>query len=350
VTRISIWRRGLWAALCAAVLVGWSGGPDGWLGGAPGRAEGAASAPSGTITLYTSESEDDVNLLAGDFMKRTPGVTVRIFRAGTGPVEAKVQAEQQAGPIQADLLYFADIGFLHDLAAKGLLTSYAPPAARTVPREFQYDLNQEHEVRLIFNVIGYNTIAVHVKPTSWWDLTAPRYRGKAGIPNPFISGAAFASVGTFASLRGFGWAYYRALKQNNAVILNANGDVIQKLSTSEIAVGSIVDFFVRYAKAQGSPVDYAVPREGAALIPTPIAIVRASQNLPAAEAFVNYLYTPGAQALFVQRAYIPVLPGVPLPPEAPPLSSMKIIEPNLPYINAHRADIKKMFTDIFGIQ
>ena len=111
-------------------------------------------------------------------------------------------------------------------------------------------------------------------------------------------------------MKGFGWDYYRALKKNDAQILNANGDVIQKLSTSEIAVGSIVDFFVRFAKSQGSPVDYIVPSEGAVLIPTPIAIVKATSNLPAAEAFVNYLYTPDAQALFVQRSYIPVLPGV----------------------------------------
>ena len=55
-------------------------------------AVGAAPAPLGTITLYTSESEDDVNFLAQDFMRRTPGTGVRIFRAGSGPVEAKLDA------------------------------------------------------------------------------------------------------------------------------------------------------------------------------------------------------------------------------------------------------------------
>ena len=345
------WGRHLLVAALATALLGLGpGGGAAWVGAGRGGTALAAEAPSGTINLYTSESEDDINLLVGDFMKRTPGVTVRVFRAGTGPVEAKVQAEQQAGQIQADLLYFADIGFLHDLSTKGLLASYLPPASRGVPREFHYDGNQEHEVRLIFNVLGYNTMAVHFKPTTWWDLAAPRYRGKAGMPNPFISGAAFANVGTFASMKGFGWDYYRALKKNDVQILNANGDVIQKLSTSEIAVGSIVDFFVRFAKSQGSPVDYIVPSEGAVLIPTPIAIVKATSNLPAAEAFVNYLYTPDAQALFVQRSYIPVLPGVPLPAGAPPLSSIKIIQPNLTYINTHRDEIKKTFTDIFGVQ
>jgi len=340
------------AGLAAVVLgaglgSGWSGP---WAAATRGQSAEAAPAPSGAITLYTSESEDDVNLLAGDFMKRTPGATVKIFRAGTGPVEAKVAAEQQAGRIQADVLFFADPGFLHDLADKGLLQAYAPPAARGVPREFHYDGNQYHEVRLIFNVVGFNTRAVHFKPTSWWDLTKPPYRGRAGMPNPFVSGAAFAGVGTFASMKDFGWNYYRALKKNDAQILNANGDVIQKLASGEIVIGQIVDFFVRYAKAQGSPVDYIWPSEGAVIIPTPVAIVTTTQNLTAAEAFVNYLYTPAAQALFVQRSYVPVLPGVPLPAGVPPLSTIKIIQPNLGYIAQHREEIRKTFTEIFGVQ
>ncbi len=326
---------------CAAWLMSW------YVGG--GRVA-AAAAPSGTITLYTSESEDDVNAIAGDFMKRTPGVTVKIFRAGTVPVEAKLQAEEQAGGIQADVVWFADPAFLHNLVTHGQLAAYAPPAARGVPRAFHYDGNRYHEVRLIFNVLGYNTLAVHLKPASWWDMALPRYRGRGGMPNPFVSGAAFASVGTFASMKGFGWGYYRALRQNDIQVIQANGDVLQKLASGEIVVAQIVDFFVRHAKAQGSPVDYVVPAEGAVLIPTPVAIVKTTANLAAAQAFVNYLYTPDAQRLFVQRAYIPVLPGIPLPPGVPALSSIKIIQPNLAYIAERRAEIRQNVAQIFGIQ
>jgi len=347
------WRRlqGRLAAGFAVLALGLGAG-SAWSAGwsSPGDQAEAAAAPSGTVTLYTSESEDDVNALAGDFMKRTPGVTVKIFRAGTGPVEAKIQAEEQAGRIQADLLWFADPGFLHALSVKGQLAAYAPPASRGVPRSLHYDGNQYHEVRLIFNVIGYNTLAVHFKPTSWWDLTKSRYRGRAGMPNPFVSGAAFAQVGTFASMKAFGWGYYRALKQNDVQVIQANGDVLQKLASGEVVVAQIVDFFVRHAKADGSPVDYIVPSEGAMIIPTPIAIVKETPNLAAAQAFVNYLYTPAAQALFVQRSYIPVLPGVPLPPGVPFLASIKTVSPDLQYVAQHREDIKRTFTEIFGIQ
>ena len=311
---------------------------------------GAGPAVSGTITLYTSESDDDVNLLAGDFMRRNPGITVKIFRAGSGPVVAKLQAELQAGKIQADVIWFADIAFFQDLARKDLLLSYSPPTGRRVPSQFHYEGNRFHEVRLIFNVVAFNTNHVRFRPTSWWDLTLPRYRGRAGMPSPFVSGAAFAQVGTFASMREFGWEYYRKLKDNNAVILRSNGDVIQKLASGEISIATVVDFFVRNLKAQGSPVDHIWPEEGALLIPTPVAIIKTTANLPAAQALVNYLYTPEAQRLFVQRSYIPVLPDIPMPPGTPDVSALKIIQTNLAFIEKNREEIKKTFSEFFGIQ
>jgi iron(III) transport system substrate-binding protein len=313
-------------------------------------ARGAVTSPAGTCVLYTSESDDDVNLLADDFMRRTPGVTVKIFRAGSGPVEAKIDAEMQAGRIQADVIWFADIAFFQNLARKGLMLSYAPPAAGPVPRLFHYEGNQFHEVRLIFDVLGYNTRQVKFRPNSWWDLTLPRYRGRAGMPSPFVSGAAFGHVGTFAGLTEFGWRFYDKLAENKAIVLRSNGDVIQKLAAGEVSVAQIVDFFVRAARSQGSPVDSVIPKEGAVLVPTPVGIIKATSNRGAAEAFVNYLYTPEAQRLFVTRSYIPVRPGVPGPPDTPDAAQMKIISPDLGYISTHREEIKQRFTALFGTQ
>ncbi len=317
--------------------------------GGPGAA-GAGPAVSGTFTLYTSESEDDINLLVGDFKRRHPGVDVKIFRAGSGPVVAKLQAELQGGRIQADVIWFADIAFFQELARRDLLLAYAPPTGRRVDPKLHYDGNRYHEVRLIFNVVAFNTNHVRFRPTSWWDLTLPRYRGRAGMPNPFVSGAAFAHVGTFASMREFGWDYYRKLKENDARILRANGDVLRALAAGEISIAQIVDFFVRAAKAQGSPVDHIWPQEGAVLVPTPIAIIKGTSNEAAAKAFLDYLYTPEAQRLFVQRAYVPVIPGIPLPQGAPDPADLKLIQTNLGYIDKHREEIKRTFSELFGIQ
>lgn len=315
-----------------------------------GMPTASAPAASGTITLYTSESEDDVNLITRDFTQRNPGVKVNIFRAGSGPVVSKIQAELQAGEIQADVIWFADIDFFRFLARRDQLESYSPPAGRRAPAQFHYDGNRMHEVRLIFNVIAFNTRIVRFRPNSWWDLILPRYKGKAGMPSPFVSGAAFSHVGTFASMKEFGWDFYRKLKENDAKVLRSNGDVARALASGEVVIAQIVDFFVRSLKAQGSPVDHIWPSEGALLVPTPVAIIKGRANLEAAQAFVNYLYTPEAQQIFVQRAYIPALPGVPYPAGTPDISELKILPPNLTFIEQNRETIRSTFSEIFGTQ
>ncbi|MDR7488556.1 MAG: ABC transporter substrate-binding protein [Armatimonadota bacterium] len=316
--------------------------------GVPGLGAPAA-VPSGEITLYTSESEDDVNALVQDFTRRTPGVRVQIFRAGSGPVVSKLQAELQAGRIQADVIWFADIDFFRSLAGRDLLLPYRPPAGGRVPAPYHYEGDRMHEVRLIFNVVAFNTNHVRFRPSSWWDLTLPRYRGRVGMPSPFVSGAAFNHVGTFASLREFGWDYYRKLRDNGAVVLRSNGDVAQKLASGEVSIAQIVDFFVRNLKREGSPVDHIWPREGALLVPTPVAIIKTTGNVPAAQAFVNYLYTPEAQRLFVQRSYIPVVPGIPYPEGVPDISELRVLHPNLAYIDRHREEIRRIFGELFGV-
>jgi len=307
-------------------------------------------APSGTITLYTSESDDDVNMLVGDFTRRNPGVRVNVFRAGSGPVVSRIQAELQAGRIQADVIWFADIDFFRTLGRRDLLEAYLPPASRGVESRYHYDGHTMHEVRLIFNVVAFNTRIVRFRPTSWNDLTLGRYKGRAGMPSPFVSGAAFSHVGTFASMREFGWDYYRKLRANDAVVLQSNGMVAQRLASGEIVIAQIVDFFVRALKAQGSPVDHIWPEEGALLIPTPVAIIKTTANLPAAQALVNYLYTPDAQRIFVARSYIPVVPGIPQPAGTPDVSELRILRPNLEFIERNREEIRRTFAEIFGIQ
>jgi iron(III) transport system substrate-binding protein len=315
-----------------------------------GGTAAGAPAPTGVVTLYTSESDDDVNLLTRDFTQRNPGVRVNVFRAGSGPVVSRIQAEMQAGRIQADVIWFADIDFFRSLAQRDLLESYSPPAGRRAPGEFHYDNNRMHEVRLIFNVIAFNTRVVRFRPESWWDLSLPRYRGRAGMPSPFISGAAFNHVGTFAAMREFGWDFYRKLRANDARVLNSNGDVARALASGEVVIAQIVDFFVRSLKAQGSPVDHIWPGEGALLIPTPVAIIKGTGNLAAAQAFVNYLYTPEAQRIFVQRSYIPAVRDIPYPAGTPDVAGLKILKPNLTYIEQNRATIRSTFGEIFGIQ
>jgi len=305
-----------------------------------------AAAAQGTVTLYTSESQDKVNEMKADFEKRQPGVSLNIYRSGTQVVIGKLQAELQAGAVQADLIWMADIDFFAQLARKQLLQPYTPPEAERVPAKFRYEGDRYHEVRLIFNTVGFNTLRVKDRPTSWKDLADGRYKGKVGMASPFYSGAAFSTLGTLVPQPAFGWDYFRRLKDNGVVVEQSNGTVAQKLASGEFWVASVVDFFLRDMKAKGSPVDHVWPREGAILIPTPIGIVQGSRNLAGAQAFLRYLYSPDGQRLFVQQGYVPVLPGIEGPKGMPP-EKLDILPTDEGYIAAHREELKAKHRELF---
>jgi len=312
----------------------------------PGEVQAQAK---GTVTLYTSESLDKVNEMKLDFEKRNPGVSLTIYRSGTQVVISKLQAEFQAGGTLADMVWMADIDYFEDLTKKDLLVPYLPPEADKVPAKFKYEGGPYHEVRLIFNTVAYNTLRVRSRPTSWNDLTDPQWKGKVGVASPFYSGAAFSTLGTQVNMPGFGWDFYRKLKQNGVIVEQSNGTVAKKLATGEFSMVSVVDFMVREAKASGSPVDHIWPKEGAILVPTPAGILKGAKNPEGARSFLRYLYSPEGQRLFVQQGYVPVLPGIEGPKGVPP-EKLEVVLTDQDYIGKHREELKAKYRELFELK
>ncbi len=314
-----------------------------------GLATGVPAQAKGTVILYTSESLDKVNEMKLDFEKRNPGVSLNIYRSGTQVVISKLQAEFQAGGTLADMIWMADIDYFEDLAKKDLLVAYTPSEAEKAPAKFKYGGGRYHEVRLIFNTVAYNTLRVKARPTSWKDLMEPQVKGKVGVASPFYSGAAFSTLGTQVNMPGFGWEYYRKLKENGVVVEQSNGTVAKKLATGEFHMVSVVDFMVREAKAAGSPVDHIWPREGAILIPTPVGTLKGAKNPEGAKAFLRYLYSPEGQRLFAQQGYVPVLAGIEGPKGVPP-EKLEVVLTDQAYIGKHREELKAKYRELFELK
>lgn len=310
--------------------------------------EETAEPASGTITLYTSEPEDKVAEMVADFNTLYPDVTVNVFRSGSGEVIAKIQAEKEAGEIQADIIWFADLDFFKGLADEDLFMVYRPIGSDVVEEMYHYNGDRYQEVRLIFNVVAYNTTLVTTPPTSWKDLLDPQYAGVVGMPSALYSGAAFNHVGTLANMPDFGWEYYDALNQNGVVVERGNGGVQTKVASGEFAIVQVVDFMARDVKNAGSPVEHIWPEEGALLVPTPIGILSDSKNPAGAKAFMDYMYTENAQKLFVKQGYISVLEGIEPPPGVPDMSTFKVLMPDFDYIAANRDLIRSEFERLFG--
>ena len=76
---------------------------------------------SGSITLYTSQPEEDIQVMIDGFNKKWPDIQVDVFRSGTEEVVSKVLAEKEAGDVLADVLLVADNVTFETLKEQDLL-------------------------------------------------------------------------------------------------------------------------------------------------------------------------------------------------------------------------------------
>lgn len=305
---------------------------------------------TGHITVYTSESQDLVTDMLEDFVSRNPGITYNLYRSGSGDVISKLSTELQAGGTEADIIWFADMGYIHQLDGQGLIEHYTPAAAADIDPKFNYNDGMAFEVRQIFNIIAVNTLKNTVDIQDWADLCKPELAGKFAMADPSYSGGAFTTLVTLTQEGGPGWELYQGMRDNDVKFEQSNGNLQTKLSSGEYQAVSVVDFMIRNAQADGAPVEIIWPKSGAVMVPTPIAMLSTvkEENRAACHAFLDYLLSEDGQKLFVEQGYIPVRDGVGVPEGAPNVAELNVCGLDIDYFVNESSQVRAKYEEIFG--
>ncbi len=304
---------------------------------------------TGKIMLYTSVPIDTINKVKTEFEKKQPGIELNIFRSGTGKVMSRIYNEIDEGQIQADLIWVADFTVGEELKNKGQLLKYKSPHADNIIYSLKDKDDYYYAARLLNMVIAYNTDNVKKIPTSYRDLLNPEYKDKIGLADPSYSGAALYTVVTLAQTEEFGWDYFVRLYENEMQIISGNGTLIQNIADGQLDMGLTIDFMVRDLKNKNSDIsiDYIFPEEGVVLVPSPIAVTKDCQNLPAAKAFVDFILSKEGQEFLSDQGITPVRLDVTPPSGVPTITQMKVIPSNPGEILIIKEDSKHIFRDIF---
>ena len=260
-------------------------------------------AVSGTIQLYASVTQDTVDAVLEAYQAAHPDVTVELFRAPTGELNARIAAEQREGDIQADVLWLTDPLSMQQYAAQDLLRRWTPAQADAVPPEYQE--KTFWGTRLLNMVIVYQE-GLEPAPTAWTDLASAAYEQPVAIPDPGFAGSAFAALGYFALSEEFGFDYYRDLADAGAVQVQAPGEVVTGVAEGRFAAGMTLHRAARDAIADGSPIAVVRPEPGAIAIYSPIAVVSSTSNAEAAESFANFTLTEEGQEAIADTGWQPV--------------------------------------------
>lgn len=317
--------------------------------GAARSAQGTpATAAAGEVTLYTSVPQELVDGVKAVFEETYPDITLNVYRAGTGEVLSRIQAETEAGATDtADAVWVADFTAAANLKELGLLQRYASPEADAIPENLKDPEGYFSGSRLINVVPVYNTDNVPEAPTSWDAFLDPAHEGKVAIPSVTASGAAFYAVGTMVNHPDFGWEFFEAMRENGGVQVANNGDAVSRVASGELDLAFGLDYMVRAQAAEGAPIAAAEPEEGIVMVASPVGLMAGARNPEAAKVFIDWLLSEAGQRHMAETGVVPVreglaVEGIPVLDEIPAMASDAAV------IGEQEAEIKERFTQLFG--
>lgn len=264
---------------------------------------GGEAEPSGSLLLYTTVTQDTVDAVVAGYEAAHPGVTVEVFRAPTGEVNARIAADLREGGLRADLLWLTDPLSMQQFDADGLLRA-ADPDVTGIPAEFRTE--RFWGTRILNLVIIRNLDAPAI--TSWDDLPSVAAAGGVAFPDPAFAGSAFAALAFFSLDPSYGPWFFEDLHDAGATQVGTPGDVVTGVAEGQYAAGITLDNTARAAVDKGSPIELVWPSPGAIALYSPIAV---TSDDPAAESFVSYVLGAEAQTAIAATGWRPVRPEVP---------------------------------------
>lgn len=274
------------------------------------------------LWIYTSIYNDVLDVLKPRMQREFPGLKLRWYQGGSEDVAARVTAELAGGGTRADVLMTADIFWYDTLRQDNHLLPLPAEITKGVPAALRDPDGRYVSSRAAAMVMVVNDRALGgtPAPASYADLTRPEYKGKVVIGDPLKSGTHFVAM-TLLS-RKLGWQWYRSLRHNEVVIEGGNSAVLRKIETGDRPVGILLLENWLKAKQGGSTTRLVVPKEGAVVIPSPVAVMAQTKRPRDALAFCRVMMQRSGQESIVHGRMYPVIPGIAGPPGAPPLSEL----------------------------
>lgn len=296
---------------------------------------GTAHAADRNLVMYCGVDEAWCRAMATTYQKET-GVNVDMTRMSAGEIYARLRAEK-ANP-QADI-WWGGTGDPHLQAAEeGLSQEYKSPELANLRdwAQKQAERSKYRTVGIYLGALGYGYNEDDLKqrnlkaPECWADLVKPEFEGEVEIADPNSSGTSWTALATLVQLMGEDKAidYFKQLNKNIAEYTKAGAAPALAVGKGETLIGIAFQHDVINAAKQNPAVKVVSPCEGTGYEIGSMSIVTGAKHLEEAQKFYDWALTPDAQKLAAPNGsyQIPSNNGTPVPPEAPDLSKIKLID------------------------
>lgn len=304
----------------------------------------AQSRPQSRISLYTSMPLELATPFSVAFMKKMPEIKVEIYRAGSTEIDRRLAVERKRAGIEADILWLADVPVYYDLRNKGELLPYVSPEAKNISADFRDPQGYFTAGRLINMIIAVNkdVLPLREAPKSWKDF--PDAGKNAVMGNPAYSGASLVTVAML--VKNYGWKWFERARAQGIAVVRGNPEAARALAGKEFGIAMTLDYIIPGLIQKGMPLAIVWPEDGTISLPSPIGIVKRTNNPEASKAFVDYVLSREGQQFLVKQGVIPVREDMEPPKGLPAPSRIKFMPISHEWITENTSSVLEKFEKI----
>lgn len=310
----------------------------------------AAQSPTKLIVYSTLEA-DNIATFKKAFETENPDIEIIWIRESTGIVTARILAQGEKQ--EADVIWGLAVTTVSDLKKRGMLVPYAPKNLAALRPSFRDAANPPSWIGMEAWVasVCFNTIEAAKlnlpKPTSWFDLLKPEYKGKIVFSNPASSGTGYFHVSSFLQMWGEekGWKFMDDLHKNIAVYEHSGTKPCRMAAAGEYPIGVAYELAGADLKTKGAPIDVLLMKEGGGWDMDTAAILKGTRNLDAAKRLIDFAASHRANELYAAFVSQVAIDGIAKPkPNYPDGVAQSMIKNDLDWAAANRERILAEWT------
>jgi len=248
------------------------------------------------VIIYTSVDENYSKVILEEFEKKTEIKVKAVFdveATKSAGLANRLMAERN-NP-QADVFWSGEPMHIIILKGKGVLEKYKSPSASDIPGQFKdpeyFWTGFSGRVRVI--IYNKNLVRTEDVPSSIFDFTEEKYRGKFAVANPLFGTTTFHFISLFNVLgEEEAVNYFKKLKANEARVVDGNSVVRKLVELGEIEMGLTDSDDAELSLLSGKNVGIVYPDKdsiGTLPMPNMVALIKGGSNPDNGKKFIDYL-------------------------------------------------------------
>jgi len=294
-----------------------------------GAVDGTPDLSGAGLVIYSGRNEELVGPIIEQFEEAT-GIEVEVRFGDTAELAAQILEEGDGTP--ADLFFAQDAGALGAVAQEGLFLELEEDILNLVDERFRSDDNFWVGITGRARVVIYNSENVEESeiPESILGFTEPEWEGRLGWAPTNGSFQAFVTALRVIEGDDVAREWLEGIQANNPRVFEGNTPVVEAVNAGEIDAGFVNHYYLRRMEAEagedlpGENYLYTNGDPGALVNVAGAGIIATSENVEAAQAFLEYMLAEDAQTYFATETFeYPLASGVETDADLVPLDEIE---------------------------